>query len=372
MALTVRVLFVLPGMHRVHRGAEIAFESLAEQLSQLPGWEVTLIGSGHPIEGRGYQFLHAGCIPRERFARWPRVPILRSPFVYEELSFLPTLLRQYQPDAYDVTITCSEPFMNWALRLRRTRGKRPTHIFVTQNGDWAPRKTGAEYRWFSCDGLVCTNQEYLERHRDQWNCALIPNGVDVQRFTPGKGERSSFGVPSDARVVLMVSALADSKRVLEGIESVAPLDETFLLIAGDGPLAVEVDERGRSLMGDRYRRVVLTPDRMPDLYRAADVLLHMSQTEPFGNIYLEALASGLPVVADNNPNTRWILEDQGFPVDTARPDAVREGILAALASSGEAAQEARRALAIRRYAWPIVARAYAEFCEQTLTAQTRR
>lgn len=55
---------------------------------------------------------------------------------------------------------------------------------------------------------------------------------------------------------------------------------------------------------------------MPDLYRAADVLLHMSQDEPFGNVYVEALATGLPIVAHSTLVTQWILEDQAILVDT--------------------------------------------------------
>jgi len=41
-----RVAMVLPGLHRVRRGAEVAFESVASELALIPGFEVTLIGTG--------------------------------------------------------------------------------------------------------------------------------------------------------------------------------------------------------------------------------------------------------------------------------------------------------------------------------------
>src|SRR3546814_5508392 len=63
-------------------------------------------------------------------------------------------------------------------------------IFVTQNGDWPAYASNTEYRSFSCDGLVCTNPDYLERNSVRWNCALIPNGVDLARFSPGAAERA--------------------------------------------------------------------------------------------------------------------------------------------------------------------------------------
>jgi hypothetical protein len=66
-AAALRVLFALPGLHKVHRGAEIAFESLGAELSRL-GQQVTLIGSGRPDSQRPYRFLHAGCVSRQQFA----------------------------------------------------------------------------------------------------------------------------------------------------------------------------------------------------------------------------------------------------------------------------------------------------------------
>ena len=77
--------------------------------------------------------------------------------------------RADRPADFDLTVTCSYPFVNWLLRARR-RGGRPAHVFVTQNGDWPAQRVNAEYRWFDCDGLVCTNPEYFERHRAAWPC----------------------------------------------------------------------------------------------------------------------------------------------------------------------------------------------------------
>ena len=42
----LRVLFALPGLHRVVRGAEVAFESVAREIARTPGYGVTLVGSG--------------------------------------------------------------------------------------------------------------------------------------------------------------------------------------------------------------------------------------------------------------------------------------------------------------------------------------
>src|SRR5689334_15448756 len=111
----MRILFALSGLHRVHRGAEVAFISIATELASR-GDEVTLIGSGPEEEARPYRYIQAPAISRERFERWPRLPMFRSETVWEEATFIPGLLRKYDPAAYDLTVTCSYPFTNWALR----------------------------------------------------------------------------------------------------------------------------------------------------------------------------------------------------------------------------------------------------------------
>jgi glycosyltransferase involved in cell wall biosynthesis len=358
----LRVLFVLPGLHRVNRGAEVAFESIAAELSHVKGYEVTLIGSGHARPGTGYRFVHAGCVPREKFEAWPTMPLLRSACMYEELSFVASLARVYDPREYDVTVTCGYPYVNWCLRARGN-GRRPAHVFVTQNGDWPAHTTGGEFKLFSCDGLVCTNNEYYERHKNRWLCDLIPNGVHPHVFFPGACKRDEFALPRDRPVALMVSALIPSKRVIEGIRAAARVEGLHLLLAGDGPLRSEVDAVGRQLMGGRFRRVVLPRLQMPNLYRSADVFLHMSQDEPFGNVYIEALATGLPIVTQDRCATRWMLEDQGVLVDTSDEDEVVDGLVCALGSGNRQHVAARRRLVERRFSWRAISEQYARFLE---------
>src|SRR5208283_3772169 len=110
----------------------------------------------------------------------PSLPLLRDECGYEELTFAPELIWNYNPKHYDITLTCSYPFTNWILRRPGISGPRPPHVFVTQNGEWpalASRSPGSksEYRFFGCDGLVCINPDFFERNKEYWNCRLIPN-----------------------------------------------------------------------------------------------------------------------------------------------------------------------------------------------------
>lgn len=358
-----RVLVALPGLHRVNRGAEVAFESVSHELAKLPGYEVTLVGAGWPREGAAYRFIHVGCVGRERFEKLPPVPVLRSEYAWEEMTFAPGLWRAYEPAQYDVTMTCSYPFCNWVLARRKRRGARPAHVYVTQNGDWPARADHREYRFFRCDGLVCTNPDYYEANRDRWRAVLIPNGVDPDLFTAGEGDREALGLPEGVPIALMVSALIRSKRVVEGIRCAAKVEGLHLVVAGDGPERDEVEATGRELMGERFRRVTLPRPRMPELYRCADVFLHMSMDEPSANAYIEALASGLPIVTHDRRVTRWTLEEHGLLVDTADADAVAGAIRRALERWGPERAAAQREMVGRRFAWSVIARRYAEFFE---------
>lgn len=362
---SLRLCVALPGFHRVNRGAEAALEAVARELASRHGFAVTLLGGGPERAGEPYAYRSLPLRPREAFEHWPRVPPFRNEYRWEEGSFVRPLLRAFQPADYDLTLTCSYPFVNWALRLRR-RGGRPRHVFVTQNGDWPARRLNAEYRFFSCDGLVCTNPEFHDRHAARWRCALIPNGLDPARLRPGPADCAALGLPADRPVVLMVAALIPSKRVLEAVRIVARQPDAHLLVVGDGPLRAEFDELAGRLLPGRWQRRTAGLDEMPGLYRAADVFLHMSREESFGNVYIEAMACGLPVVAHDYATTRWIFAEAAEHarlVDTDDEAAVSAALAEAWAAPRDRAA-ARHELIARRFGWPGIGDRYAEFLRE--------
>lgn len=347
-------------MHRVHRGAEVAFESIATEIAKLGLDDVTVVGSGRPRADRPYRFVRSSLIPREWFERFPKFPPFRSEYVYEEATWAIKYMCRYRPSAADVTVTCSYPFVNWMLTRWPPLRRRPAHVFVTQNGDWPAYSEHLEYRAFRCDGLVCTNPQYYERNKTRWPSMLVPNGIDPERFFPGPVARERFGLPKRAVVVLMVSALVKTKRVLEGMRAVARIPDAILVVAGDGPLREQFDALGQEVMPGRFRRLTLPVDQMPDLYRSADVLLHPTLYESFGNVYVEAMAVGLPVVAHDYEVTRWIFGDHPNLIDASDGAAVVAALNRAI-REGRADAAARSVIAGERFAWSNIARQYREF-----------
>lgn len=362
----MRIAFVLPGLHRVVRGAEVAFESIAYELAQRKDLKIALFGSGEALKESPYDFISVPSTSREFFESWPEFPIFRGEYVYEEMSFLMHFIRYYNPKKFDITVTCSYPFINWYLRFKGGN-KRPAHIFVTQNGDHPVLENKSEYAFFGCDGLVCTNPEYFERHKETCLSALIPNGVDPTLFYPGIVQRVILGLPSNIPVALMVSALIEEKRIARGIEFASEIPDLHLVVCGDGPERQKIQELGSKMMPGRFHLRKFPRNQMPEVYRESDLFLHMSMTEPSSNAYIEALATGLPIVTHDRLVTQWTLGDAAVLVDTTNKSAVVEGIKKAISMSSPEYASSCQSIVNSRYTWSKLSEEYYNFFSKVLT-----
>lgn len=369
--MNIRVAVVLPGLGRVWRGAETAFIDIARRLDMTPDIQVTAFGSGK-TGPRGLVFRHIPCQPRERFSLWPKIPFFRNECYYEEFSFARSLRRRFNPGEFDVTVGCTYPYVNWFLQ-KASRRRGPKHVFVTENGDWMCRRTNAEYRYFDCDRLVCINPEYYRRHQERYNAVLIPNGVDAERFHPrgcasAETERSGVfdAIPRDRRIVLMVDALIASKKVAEGIEAVARTEDAFLVIAGEGPMRRKLETLATARLPRRHLFLgSVSAEKMPALFRRADVFLHTSRAEPFGMVCLEAAATGLPVVASDWEVPRWILGETALFCDPDDAESVARALSVALEPeiASRLGRDAR-ARVLDGWTWDIQAEKYASLIRE--------
>jgi glycosyltransferase involved in cell wall biosynthesis len=164
----------------------------------------------------------------------------------------------------------------------------------------------------------------------------------------------------------MVAALIESKRVVEGIAAASEVDDAFVVVAGDGPIRDDVDAAADKYLPGRFRRMTVPSSEMPDLYRAATVVLHPTLHESFGNVYVEAMASGVPVVAHDYDVTRWIFGDHHVGL----VDATDENALAGALSRAISGRDGSAALLVDRarctFAWPVIAREYRRFLAEVV------
>lgn len=133
---------------------------------------------------------------------------------------------------------------------------------------------------------------------------VIPNGVDLQRFHPrpvSEDEKSALGLSGPGPVIGCVGRLVEEKGQKYLIDSLLQLKTRWpdlrCVFVGEGPLEGTLKDRAERLGVDRLCRFWGVRSDVEELYAYFDVFVLPSVREPFGIVLLEAMASGLPVVA---------------------------------------------------------------------------
>ena len=173
------------------------------------------------------------------------------------------------------------------------------------------------------DTLFAVTSELAQYHAEQGyvpasRFRTIHNGVDTARFgrNPAAAAhvRSEFGIPTEALVVGWIGRMAPIKDLPTLLRASASLAHRFpqmrVLLAGDGPERQRwqtVAEQLPELRG----RVIFAKERhdVPDVLSAMDVFVLPSTREGMSNTLLEAMASGLPVIATAAGGTPEVVED---------------------------------------------------------------
>lgn len=142
----------------------------------------------------------------------------------------------------------------------------------------------------------------------------IPNGVDLEKFNP---EVKPVKLNLEKPIIICVAGLNPYKRVDLTIQTVSKLKKGSLLVLGDGPEKERIETMGRKLLGPkRFLRTTATYDEMPGFYGACDLFTLVSESsEAFGSAYVEAMASGLGVVATDDQTRHEIIGDAGLFVE---------------------------------------------------------
>lgn len=246
--------------------------------------------------------------------RVPGMPLPRYPDLTVGVPFAPAVRRAVRAFRPEVVHLATEYTMGLSgLSLARRLGVPAVASFHTNipgtlpyyGFGWAGEWCWSYLRWFHNQAAVTfcpseTCRRVLEG-RGFENVAVWPRGVDTERFAPGMQRadvRERHGRP-DAVHLLYVGRLTPEKdlRVLfdayrrmmaTGAERVPQL-----ILAGDGAYSARM--RAQAPPGVTFAGY-LDGDALSAVYSAADVFVFPSRVETLGNVVLEALASGLPVV----------------------------------------------------------------------------
>ena len=173
-------------------------------------------------------------------------------------------------------------------------------------------------------GVIAPSDRVLDALLDYGVTApikVIPTGVNLKMYEgqcstkEASALRRKLGFDEKTPVLLALSRLAYEKNIHEIIEALPDIlkqrADARLVIVGDGPARKTLERQVSAMKLDQYVQFTGTVpnDQVHTYYQMANVLVSASDTETQGLTYIEALASGLPIVVMQSPYTDQLIDD---------------------------------------------------------------
>jgi glycosyltransferase involved in cell wall biosynthesis len=345
-----RVAVIADGIGSMH-GVTHTIEQIRER--GVPGFDVEIVGTDPGVD-----------------RRLPAATELEVPF-YEGMSLgvpgLPDLVEALADGCYDlVHVTAPGPAGIAATLMSRITGVPLIASYHTEIATYAGMRTRDETlealtraglsAFYTAPGAVLSpspsaDASVIALGADPAHLGRWERGVDTERFDPAKADRDAF--PGEVKV-LYAGRLTREKGVDLLAESFlrahASDPRLHLLLAGGGPEEGELRER----LGERATFLGwLSGEDLPRAYASADAFLFCSGTDTYGQVILEAAASGLPVVAVAEGGPATLIENRHTGL-LCCPDADQiAGALLRLASSPQLREQlgSAAARAARERSW---------------------
>ena len=176
--------------------------------------------------------------------------------------------------------------------------------------------------------LVLTQTEYMKSSVEKmvpsdFRILVLPNGIDIERFQgiDRKGVRNSYGIKENEFIFLFVGRLVDKKCPMDVIEAYNIFTKTVgtmggaggvrLFMVGEGENEQELKRKINEYEMQETISMIgkLDNDAIPDVMVSSDMLVLPSYAEGFPMTFLEAMASGLPIITSDDGANPEIIED---------------------------------------------------------------
>jgi glycosyltransferase involved in cell wall biosynthesis len=290
----------------------------------------SLVRQGHEVEAACRVTDSAGIL-EEAGVKVHDVPFTRSLTLLNDLRTYGRLKALLRAGGYDLVHTHTPK--DGILGRRAAWKLKVPAVLHTCNGFYFSEGSSRAKRWLvlraekyagrRCHGLIFVNGEDMALALKKGiaragRLHYIPNGVDGRRFHPGEEPslREELGIPASSRVVGYVGEITAEKNqgaLLQAVSSLKEEHDLYVVLVGDSlkePRALD-QTRGQAEALGLGERAVLPGYRrdVERFYRIFDVYAHPSLREGFGVPLIEAMASGVPVIACRVRGPREILSD---------------------------------------------------------------
>lgn len=311
----MKIALVCTGLGHVWRGYERFTRDLFDLIKD--DLDITLFkgdGPSGPRERKLPHFNHDGL-----FSKFP------NPYFYQHLSYALFLVPQLKIHHYTL-VHYSEPGLgNILYHAKKRLGLSATLLFSNGVGLSADHCQRIDYVHQLTDVIY---QDALHYGLKEDRMTSLPYGAHSKAFTPTPDRaplRATYGIPLDKTVILSVAAMnRGHKRIDYLIEEAARLPDSFFLVLCGNLEDPSLKSLAEKRLPNRHKFLTLPFERIPDVYRLADIFAHTALEEGFCLALVEAMMANLPLVAHRSAHFRWLV-DSDFPlVDLSQPGALSE------------------------------------------------
>jgi phosphatidylinositol alpha-1,6-mannosyltransferase len=248
---------------------------------------------------------------------------------------------------YDLII-CGHVNLLPVASVAAALARAPLILVVYGMEAWEPRNRATRLLVSRALAIISISSVTIDRlqgwaHLNPQRIFLLPNAVDLSRYTPGpKNEQLISRWSLAGRRILLTVGRMDAAEQAKGFDEildvlpqlVGEIPDLVYVAVGDGSDRKRLQAKAAAL-GLKHHSVFpgyVSETEKLEFYRLADVFVMPSRLEGFGYVFLEAMAAGVPVIASKVDGSREAVRDGslGALVDPDKPEELLSAIRSAL------------------------------------------